>query len=388
MADTELQQLHEELDRRRIFYLNGVEGGEQELGRGAFGVVREGTWNGLPVSIKEIHKWILQTREECGSKELDRAIKGFQREMNIWALYLRHSNIVQFFGLWETPDGTVALVMELLHCSLRHFLEKTKTLKEIIPLDLKHSILLDVSRAMTYLHRLGLFHRDLSTNNILLTSHFVAKVSDFGTVRLYDNMQSGVFTEKPGTPAFMAPETDTGDYTQRVDQYAYGCVIIHVLTHEWPDKRDIRGTEFERREHLLNELTQEERRLLPLIRSCLSGPDDRWPFSTIQKQLSELPHVTDNTRYRIMHGEMKRLRERILPKAEVSHWYLSSGMYVCATLDIVASYHDFYSDKHVLLCLSMHPMFEASIGLKWTNICVCCELSAVYYAPCTAFMLL
>ena len=100
MVDTVLQQLHDELDRRRIFYLNGVEAGEQELGRGSFGVVRKGTWNDLPVSIKEIHKWILQAREECDSKELDRAVIGFQREMNIWALYLRHSNIVQFFGLW------------------------------------------------------------------------------------------------------------------------------------------------------------------------------------------------------------------------------------------------------------------------------------------------
>ena len=226
MVDAQLQHLHEELDRRRIFYLNGVEAGEQELGRGAFGVVREGTWNGLAVSIKEIHKWILQTREESGSKELDRAIKGFQREMNIWALYLRHSNIVQFFGLWETPDGSLALVMELLHCSLSHFLEQTKTLKDVIPLDLKHSILLDVSYAMTYLHSLGLFHRDLSTNNVLLTSHFVAKVSDFGTVRLCDNMQSGMFTERPGTPAFMAPETDRRDYTQSVDQFAYGCEIL------------------------------------------------------------------------------------------------------------------------------------------------------------------
>ena len=104
MAETELHQLHKELDRRRIFYLNGVEAGEGELGRGAFGVVRRGSWNGLSVSIKEIHKWILQARDQCGSKELDRAIKGFQREMNIWALYFHHSNIVQFFGVWETLD--------------------------------------------------------------------------------------------------------------------------------------------------------------------------------------------------------------------------------------------------------------------------------------------
>ena len=67
------------------------------------------------------------------------------------------------------------------------------------------------------------------------------------TVRLYDNMQSVVFT---GTPAFMALETDIGDYTQSVDQFAYGCLIIHVLTHEWPSARDKQGTVFERREYV------------------------------------------------------------------------------------------------------------------------------------------
>ena len=315
--DAQLQQLHEEIDRRKVFYLNGVAAGEEELGRGAFGVVRKGTWNGLPVSIKEIHKWILQAHAEGDPKELDRAIRGFQREMNIWALYLRHSNIVQFFGLWETQDGSIALVMELLHSNLSRFLAKTKTLKEVIPIDLKHSILLDVSRAMTYLHSLGLFHRDLSTNNILLTSHFVAKVSDFGTVRLYDNMESGKFTERPGTPAFMAPETDGKDYTQSVDQFAYGCVIIHVLTHEWPDLGSKQGSEFEKREHLLKELNEEERLLVPLIRSCLGGPGDRPPFAAIQSQLFDLPHVTDGNRYRIMHGEIERLKERIVPKSNV-----------------------------------------------------------------------
>ena len=79
--ESQLQQLHEEIDRRSL--LNGVIAGEEELGRGAFGVVRKGTWNGLPVSIKEIHKWILQAHAEGDSKELGRAIRGFQREMNI-----------------------------------------------------------------------------------------------------------------------------------------------------------------------------------------------------------------------------------------------------------------------------------------------------------------
>ena len=49
------------------------------------------------------------------------------------------------------------------------------------------------------------------------------------------------------------------------------------------------GTEFERREHLLNELTQEERHLLPLVRPCLDDPDNRPPLAAIQKQLSVLP---------------------------------------------------------------------------------------------------
>ena len=132
-----------------------------------------------------------------------------------------------------------------------------------------------------------------------------------------------LWTPPPAPPYFKIlvrtlPETDTGDYTQSVDQFAYGCVIIHVLTHKWPDAGSKQGTEFERREHLLNELAQEERHLLPLVRSCLSSPEHRPPFMAIQNQLSDRPHVTDSTRYRIMHGEIERLMERVVPKAEVS----------------------------------------------------------------------
>ena len=63
------------------------------------------------------------------------------------------------------------------------------------------------------------------------------------------------------------------------------------------------------------------------LSSCLDNPDNRPPPTAIQKQLSELPHVTDSTRYRIMHGEMERLMERVVPKkAEVSWLYMSSDI--------------------------------------------------------------
>lgn len=71
-----MQQLHEDIDCRRLFYLNGVVASysrvEEELGRGAPGVARKREKG------QQIHKWILRAHVQGSTKELDHAIKGFQ----------------------------------------------------------------------------------------------------------------------------------------------------------------------------------------------------------------------------------------------------------------------------------------------------------------------
>ena len=72
----------------------------------------------------------------------------------------------------------------------------------------KLSMLLDVSRGLWYLHthHPPIVHRDLSPNNILLTSQFVAKISDLGVAKVIQADSENIMTRAPGTVDFMPPE--------------------------------------------------------------------------------------------------------------------------------------------------------------------------------------
>ena len=299
-------------DIERYFNLDGIVCGEKRIGKGSYGFVKAGEWHGLPVAIKETHLWF---SEEVKVDEAARkALSDFQSESHKWALCLRHGNIVQFYGLWQTPRENYAIVMELMSSSLNGFLQDKEKSKDLIPIDLKRSILLDVCRAMTYLHSLGLFHRDLSTNNILLTSHFVAKVSDFGRLKEYAHKDSEN-THKPGTPAFMPPEASGSHYNEKIDVFSFGCIILHLLTHIWP-AADAKGnkedSELKKREYLLKELTvDQEEEFFLLIQQCLDNiPESRPRFADMSKQISQRPHVNDAIRRRIMKQQMHQLRAK------------------------------------------------------------------------------
>ena len=69
------------------------------------------------------------------------------------------------------------MVMEMMFTSLTSFVEKQESK---IAINTKLSILHDVSLGLSHLHgrHLAVIHCDLSSNNVLLTSHLVAKISD------------------------------------------------------------------------------------------------------------------------------------------------------------------------------------------------------------------
>ena len=77
-----------------------------------------------------------------------------------------------------------------------------------IPMPVKFSMLLDVSRGLWYLHchHPPIFHRDLSPNNVLLTSQFVAKISDLGVAKVIQADSKKTKTRAPGTVDFIPPK--------------------------------------------------------------------------------------------------------------------------------------------------------------------------------------
>ena len=128
--------------------------------------------------------------------------------------------------------------MEYLPLSLTQCLETHQDL----PLQIKYSILLDIAKGLNYLHckRPPIVHRVLTANNILLTSNFIAKISDLGVSRMTDTFKQKQLTVTPSNAVVISPKAlkDKPSYDHKLDIFSYGCLILHVFTHQWPIFRD------------------------------------------------------------------------------------------------------------------------------------------------------
>jgi len=166
----------------------------RELGRGAYGRVFTVEYRGSVCAAKEIHSLLL----DGASPEEKQAIKeNFIKECYHCSV-IDHPNIVKFMGVyyesgaWQrTSQQLPAMVMELMETSLSTFIQRNA--KKVAMND-KKSILHDVSLGLCYLHsrKPSVIHRDLSSNNVMLTSQLIAKIGDLGVAKvLYtDNQQT------------------------------------------------------------------------------------------------------------------------------------------------------------------------------------------------------
>ena len=219
----------------------------------------------------------------------------------------RHPNIVQLMGVYYPPCSQLPmLIMEYLPFTLTQCLES----KEIkLSLQMKYSILLDVAKGVCYLHgkRPPIVHRDLTANNVLLTSSYTAKISDLGVSRLVDTFKKQQLTTAPGNDMVMPPEAleDTPVYDHKLDVFSYGCLILHVLTNEFPEptKQFIpekgesykKISEWDRRVKHIRQIPKENE-LLPLAKQCLNDdPADRpemtESYQCLKEALSKYPKL-------------------------------------------------------------------------------------------------
>ena len=260
--------------------LKGVKETGEEIGVGAYGRVFAVDYHGTVCAAKEIHANLI------GRAELTKPLYYFLKECQQCA-ELRHPNIVQFLGVYYKPGSSVPiLVMEKMDESLRYSLERYSN----IPMTIKLSILFDVSLGLRYLHSRKILHRDLSSNNILLTALLRAKIGDLGVAKVVkvDNKKS--LTQVPGTADFMPPEAlvDMPIYDASLDVFSYGGIVLHTVTQKWPTPsamkqydpktRKVRGfTEVERRQSYIDEMAGNAQELVPLTVQCLDDDPDVRP---------------------------------------------------------------------------------------------------------------
>uniref|UniRef100_A0A7C8ZF28 non-specific serine/threonine protein kinase n=1 Tax=Opuntia streptacantha TaxID=393608 RepID=A0A7C8ZF28_OPUST len=192
--------------------------------QGAFGKLYRGTYEGEEVAIK-----ILE-RPENDEDRASLMEQQFQQEVMMLAT-LRHPNIVRFIGACRKPMVWCIVTEYAKGGSVRQFL--TKRQNRSVPLKLAVKQALDVARGMEYVHGLGLIHRDLKSDNLLIFGDKSIKIADFGVARI--EVQTEGMTPETGTYRWMAPEMiQHRPYTQKVDVYSFGIVLWELIAGMLP----------------------------------------------------------------------------------------------------------------------------------------------------------
>ena len=154
-----------------------------------------------------------------------------------------HAHIIDIHDIGETGESELYLVMEyLVGTSLSSELARGS-----MALGRGVDILEQMCAALARAHDLGVVHRDLKSDNILLTTRggrkdFV-KILDFGLAHLAMDPRLAPKGAVFGTPEYMAPEQARGEEaTPQSDLYALGVLFFEMLTGQLPFRSDDRET--------------------------------------------------------------------------------------------------------------------------------------------------
>jgi eukaryotic-like serine/threonine-protein kinase len=147
---------------------------------------------------------------------------------------LEHPGIAQLRTAFQYQNQFV-MVMEYVEGTTLEKLEAESS----VPLEQMLDYSIQVLAALSYAHGRGVTHRDIKPTNIMVTSHGVVKLMDFGIAKSTGDMQ----LTRPGTTMgsvyYMSPEQVRGGTVDaRSDIYSFGVTLYEMLTGRRPFQAD------------------------------------------------------------------------------------------------------------------------------------------------------
>jgi tetratricopeptide (TPR) repeat protein len=201
---------------------------EEELGRGGMGAVYRALDPLLKryVAVKVLRpdpSSDVATQEEWCARML--------REARAAAAF-SHPNAIAVYDV-GIDEGAPFIAMELAPGkTLRHFVGDPA-----VAIEQRVRWLAAIARALGAAHRIGIVHRDVKPDNVMVTPEGAIKILDFGIAKWSSETSAAPLPTLTaagmilGTPQYMAPEQIRGEALDgRVDQYAWGVVAYELLT--------------------------------------------------------------------------------------------------------------------------------------------------------------
>ncbi|KAJ3122154.1 hypothetical protein HK100_012112 [Physocladia obscura] len=210
----------------------------ETIARGGFAEVLKATWlSHTPVAIKRLHMRL----------ETEKIRKDFLREVKTW-FPLRHPNILPLLGACATSPHPFMVMPFMAKGHSLQYLEWCADTFGRTNLEPKGvQLLYEISLGLQYLHSRSVVHGDLKAVNVLVDSHGVANVSDFGfsTLKQFSSTRASMTRSSDGAIAsaaaapsnfggtlrWMSPERLQGGHlTPPVDVYAYAMTCYEILS--------------------------------------------------------------------------------------------------------------------------------------------------------------
>ncbi|KAK7344215.1 hypothetical protein VNO77_13572 [Canavalia gladiata] len=194
---------------------------ENLIGRGGFAEVYQGRLqHGKLIAVKKMTKGTM-----------DEKTVGFLSELGIIA-HVDHPNTAKLIGC--CVEGEMHLVFELSPLgSLGSLLHGPK--KDQLDWNKRYKIALGIADGIRYLHEnchRRIIHRDIKSENVLLTENFEPQICDFGLAKWLPQQWTHYNASKfEGTFGYFAPEYCMhGIVDEKTDVYSFGVLLLEIIT--------------------------------------------------------------------------------------------------------------------------------------------------------------